>query len=114
MLWRPQCSPPSRQKTRGPPIEDDTLDRLVRGGRGKTSTTQGYGPAEGAVFPRLGARAERGALGFIVGPGEADEPAVPGSERPNLAAGLTQAARRALADAGVDMPTVGLVVQGAF
>jgi 3-oxoacyl-[acyl-carrier-protein] synthase-1 len=94
-------------------VDHDMLDRLLRTGRVKTSTSDGYVPGEGAVFLRVAARPDRSTVGFVAGMGEADEPSAPGSRRPNLGIGLTRAARDALAQAGTGMPAVGLIVHGA-
>jgi 3-oxoacyl-[acyl-carrier-protein] synthase-1 len=94
-------------------VDHDMLDRLLRTGCVKTATAEGYVPGEGAVFLRLAARPDRGTLGIVAGVAAADEQTSNGAEGPNPGAGLTRAARTALAQAGIGMPLVGLMVHGA-
>jgi 3-oxoacyl-[acyl-carrier-protein] synthase-1 len=85
-------------------VDRQVLDRWLRAGRLKTSTTEGVIPGEGAAFLRLGRDGAPGALAAIAGVARAQEPRTRNDGEPNIGAGLAAAARDALA-AAVLAPT---------
>jgi 3-oxoacyl-[acyl-carrier-protein] synthase-1 len=93
-------------------VDREPLDRALRAGRIKTSTTEGEIPGEGAAFVKLGPDPRR-AIAALTGLATAVEPAPRGADAANSAEGLTSAARAALAEAGLDAAQVGAVFHDA-
>ena len=89
-------------------VDREALDRALRAGRIKTSTSDGIIPGEGAAFLRLSLDAGR-ALATVAGLATGTEPAPSEPGAASTGEGLTSAARAALADAGLDMAQLGAV-----
>lgn len=91
-------------------VDAGTLDRWLRAGRLKTSNTEGFIPGEGAAFLRLVRHGEPGALATVAGIGRARETHARAAGQPNIGAGLANAARAALASAGLPAGEVGAII----
>jgi hypothetical protein len=94
-------------------VDGSALDRWLRAGRLKTSTTEGFIPGEGAVFLRLVRDDEPGALATVVSIGRAPEARGRASKQPDVGVGLAKAARDALDSAGLSAAEVGTIIHDA-
>ena len=94
-------------------VDREVLDRWLRAGRLKTSTTEGLIPGEGAAFLRVGRDGVPGALATVAGVARAQEPRTRDDGEPNIGAGLAAAARDALAAAALPATEVSAIIHDA-
>lgn len=94
-------------------VDGSTLDRCLRAGRLKTSTTEGFIPGEGAIFLRLVRDAEPGVLATVVSVGRAPDARARASGKANVGVSLAKAARDALDTAGLPAAEVGAIIHDA-
>jgi 3-oxoacyl-[acyl-carrier-protein] synthase-1 len=94
-------------------VDRDSLDLLLRAGRIRTSTTEGFVPGEGAGFLRLGRRANADTRAVIAGLARGHEPSSRQSDQPNAGDVLARVAGDALAAASLSIDDVGAFVHDA-
>lgn len=98
-------------------IDREPLDTLMRAGRLRTSTTDGFVPGEGAGFLRLRLRADRDTRALIAGVARAHEAASGDADQssppPSSGAALAHAAASALGAAGQPVDAASAFVHSA-